>query len=168
MMRGRPKDKHNKQSFFPLRSLQPGHSEHSAIQKRLSSRKSFLDTTKALETTTTAARITEWQRRWSCLGSQATQWRERGITPNECLATGHDQPWAVWKTLNRLRVGEGRCKASMKRWKLATSDSCTCGDPQTMEHIMSCSQAPQCTGDDLAEPSAAALACANQNEGSRD
>ena len=86
---------------------------------------------------------------------------QRGITPDECLATGHDQPWAVWKTLNRLRVGKGRCKASMKKWTLTSSDACVCGEPQTMEHIMSCTYAPQCTGDDLAEPNAAALACAN-------
>ena len=135
--------------------------ENSATQKRLSSRRSFLDTTKALETTPTVARTTVWQKKWSSLGSQTTQWEERGITPGECLATGHDQPWAVWKTLNRLRVGEGRCQASMKKWKLTSSDTCECGQLQTMEHIMRCRQAPQCTGDDLAEPNAAVLACAN-------
>ncbi|KAJ8358355.1 hypothetical protein AAFF_G00013300 [Aldrovandia affinis] len=135
--------------------------EHSAVRKRLGSRSSFLDTSEALETTPTDARTTEWQKQWNSLGSQAAQWKERGITPDECLATGHDQPWAVWKTLNRLRVGEGRCKASMKKWNITTSDACACGEPQTMEHLMNCTQAPQCTGDDLAEPTAAALACAN-------
>ncbi|KAJ8348091.1 hypothetical protein SKAU_G00266800 [Synaphobranchus kaupii] len=134
--------------------------EHSAAQKRLSSRSSFLDTTEVLETTQTDARITEWQNQWNSLGSQTTQWMERGINPDKCLTTGHDQPWAVWKTLNRLRVGEGRCKVSMKKRKI-TSVACVCGESQTTEHIMRCSQAPQCTGDDLAEPNAAALACAN-------
>ena len=84
--------------------------QHSATQKQFSSRRSFLDTTKALETTPTVARTTEWQNKWSSLGSQTIQWEERGITPDKCLATGHDQPWAVWKTLNRLQVGEGRCQ----------------------------------------------------------
>ena len=130
-------------------------------QKRLRSRSSFLDATAELETTPPAARIAEWHNQWNSLGSQTTRWTERGITPDECLATGHDQPWAVWKTLNRLRVGEGRCKASMKKWTLTSSDACVCGEPQTMEHIMSCTYAPQCTGDDLAEPNAAALTCAN-------
>ena len=134
--------------------------EHSAPQKRLKSRSSFLDTTTELETTPSAARITEWHKQWSSLGSQTTRWTERGITPDECLATGHDQPWAVWKTLNRLRIGEGRCKASMKKWTLTSSDACACGETQTMEHIMRCRYAPQCTGHDLAEPNAAALACA--------
>lgn len=40
---------------------------------------------------------------------------------------------------------------------------CVCGKSQTMEHIW-CSQAPQCTEDDLAEPNAAALSCANHWE----
>ncbi|KAJ8414015.1 hypothetical protein AAFF_G00066130 [Aldrovandia affinis] len=61
--------------------------EHSAAQKRLSSRSSFLDTTEVLETRIDA-RITEWQNQWNSLGSQTTQWMERGITPDECLATG--------------------------------------------------------------------------------
>ncbi|KAJ8333881.1 hypothetical protein SKAU_G00412000 [Synaphobranchus kaupii] len=135
--------------------------EHSAAQKRLSSRSSFLDTTEVLGTTQTDARITEWQNQWNSLGNQTTQWMERGITPDKCLTTVHDQPWPVWKTLNRLRVGEGRCKVSMKKWKITTSGACVCGESQTMEHIMRCSQAPQCTGDDLAEPNAAALTCAN-------
>ena len=135
--------------------------EHTAPQKRLKSRSSFLDATAELETTPPAARITKWHNQWNNLDSQTTQWTERGITPDECLATGHDQPWTVWKTLNRLRVGEGRCNASMKKWTLTSSDACVCGEPQTMDHIMSCSYAPQCTGHDLAEPNAAALACAN-------
>ena len=138
--------------------------DHSAAQKRLKSRSSFLDTTAELETTPSAARITEWHKQWSSLGSQTTRWTERGITPDECLATGHDQPWAVWKTLNRLRVGEGRCKASMKKWTLTSSDACACGETQTMEHIMRCRYAPQCTGHDLAEPNAAALAMVGHEE----
>ena len=106
--------------------------EHSAPQKRLKSRSSFLDTTAELETTPSAARITEWHKQWNSLGSQTTRWTERGITPGQCLATGHDQPWAVWKTLNRLWVDEGRCKASMKKWTLTSSDACACTEPQTM------------------------------------
>lgn len=46
------------------------------------------------------------------------------ITPDEYLTAGHDQPWAVWTTLNRLRAGEGHCKASVKKWTLTSSDVC--------------------------------------------
>ena len=49
----------------------------------------------------------------------------------------------------------------MKKWTLTLSDACACGNPQTMDHIMSCSYAPQCTAADLAGPNSAALACAN-------
>ena len=69
--------------------------KHSAPQKQLRSRSSFLDATAELETTPPAARIAEWYNQWNSLDSQTTQWTERGITPDECLATGHDQPWAV-------------------------------------------------------------------------
>ena len=134
---------------------------HTAPQKRLPSRRSFLDTSAALETSPDIARTTEWQEQWNSLESQADRWKERGIAPEECLATGQDQPWTVWRTLNRLRAGEGRCKASMKKWNLTITDACACGELQTMEHLMNCSQAPRCSGADLAEPTAAAVACAD-------
>ena len=46
-----------------------------------------------------------------------------------------------WTTLNRLRTGVGRYKASMKKWGLADSAACECGEPeQTADHIInSCS-----------------------------
>ena len=132
---------------------------HTTARKQLPSRRSFLDTCVALETSPATARIVEWQEKWNGLKSQIAQWKERGITPEECFATSQYQPWAVWKTLNRLRVGKGRCKASMKKWNLATSDACACGESQTMEHLMNCSHASRCAGEDLVEPSAAAVAC---------
>ena len=42
-----------------------------------------------------------------------------------------------WTTLNRLRTGVGRYKASMKKWGLADSAACECGEPeQTADHII--------------------------------
>ena len=75
---------------------------HTAAQKRLPSRRSFLDTSEALETSPDIARTTKWLEQLNNLENQAARWRDRGIVPEECLATGQDQPWAVWKTLNRL------------------------------------------------------------------
>ena len=40
-------------------------------------------------------------------------------------------------TLNRLRTGIGRYKASMKKWGLVDSAACECGEPeQTADHII--------------------------------
>ena len=62
--------------------------EHSAPQKRLRSRSSFLDATAELETTPHTARSTEWHKQWNSLGRQTARWTARGITPDESLATG--------------------------------------------------------------------------------
>ncbi|KAK1877013.1 O-methyltransferase tpcA [Dissostichus eleginoides] len=86
------------------------------LRFEIKSRSSFLDTTEVLETPPTDARTTEWQNQWNSLGSQTSHWMERGITPDQCLPNGCHQPGAVWKTIKRLRVGEGRCVASMKKW----------------------------------------------------
>ena len=51
--------------------------------------------------------------------------------------TGDDLPRQQWTLLNRLRTGVGRFKSAMKKWGLADSAACECGDPdQTPEHIM--------------------------------
>ena len=49
------------------------------------------------------------------------------------------------------------CLISKDLFQLYYRDS-VCGEPQTMEHF---SQALKCTGDDLVEPTAAAVACAD-------
>jgi len=85
---------------------------------------------------------------------------KRGITPTECLASGHDLPWLTWKTLNRLRVEQGRCKALMKTWNHQTDDTCSCGAVQTMSHLLEYKNAPQCSAQDLAEPTTSAVICA--------
>ena len=42
-----------------------------------------------------------------------------------------------WTTLNRLRTGVGRYNASMKKWGLADSAACECGEPkQTSYHVI--------------------------------
>ena len=52
-------------------------------------------------------------------------------------ATGEDLPRRQWTLLNRLRTRVGRFKSAMKKWGLAASSACECGDPdQTAEHIL--------------------------------
>ena len=50
---------------------------------------------------------------------------------------GKDLSRKQWTTLNRLQTGVGRYRASMKKWGLADSATCECGEPeQTADHII--------------------------------
>ena len=50
---------------------------------------------------------------------------------------GEDLSRKHWSTLNRLRTGVGRYRASMKKWGLADSAACKCGElEQTADHII--------------------------------
>ena len=48
----------------------------------------------------------------------------------------------------------------MKMWKLTHTDVCDCGERQTMYHLMTCVDAPNCTWADLAIPTLAGVNCA--------
>ena len=133
--------------------------EQAAPPHRLKSRTSFLHSVPPLQTTKESARHNTWEGEWYQL-TQALEWAERGITPTEGLASGHNLPWPTWKTLNRLRVQQGRCKALMRAWHYATEDTCSCGAVQTMSHLLQCDDAPQCSPRDLAEPTPSAVTCA--------
>ena len=73
-------------------------------------------------------------------------------------------PLSIWRSLNRLRVQKGRCRAMMKMWKLSHTDVCDCGERQTMSHLMTCGDAPNCTWTDLAFPTLAGVNCAKHWE----
>ena len=88
----------------------------------------------------------------------------RGIIPNEHLASGTDQPWSTWRSLNRLRVQKGRRRAMTKMWKLSHTEVCACGKRQTMSHPMTCVDAHNCTWTDLAMPTLAGVNCAKHWE----
>ena len=68
------------------------------------------------------ARTTLWVEEYNTLGERSTEWRDRGIIPNEHLTSGTEEPWSTWRSLNRLRVQKGRCRAMMKMWKLSQTD----------------------------------------------
>ena len=127
----------------------PLHGQRPA-KHRLPSRNSFLDSTEALNTSKQDARTTLWVEEWNALGERSTEWRERGIIPNEHLASGTDEHWSTRRSLNRLRVQKGRCRAIMKM--------------QTMYHLMTCGDAPNCTWTDLAFPTLAGVNCAKHWE----
>ena len=141
----------------------PLHGQRPA-KHRLTSRNSFLDSTEALNTSKQDARTTMWVEEWNAIGERSTEWRDRGIIPNEHLASGTNEPWSTWRSLNRLRVQKGRCRAMMKMWKLSHTDVCDCGERQTMSHLMTCGDAPNCTWTDLAFPTLAGVNCAKHWE----
>ena len=58
----------------------------------------------------------------------------------------------TWNSLNRLSVQQGRCRAMVKMWTLSHIDVCDGGERQTMFHLMTCVDAPNCTWTDLAMP----------------
>ena len=120
----------------------PLHGQRPA-KHRLPSRNSFLDSTEALNTSKQDARTTLWIEEWIALGERSTEWRDRGIIPNEHMASDTDEPWSTWRSLYRLRVQKGRCQA-MKMWKFSHTQChvCDCGERQTMSHLMTCVDAP--------------------------
>ena len=66
---------------------------------------------------------------------------------------GYQLPRRAWIQLNRLRTGVSRFAASMCSWGLATSDLCSCGLPQTPQHVLICALAgPPCPLTDLDNP----------------
>ena len=53
---------------------------------------------------------------------------DMGIQPSESLPPESNAPWLTWKTLNGLRSGVDRTKASIKKWAYHTGDPlCNCG-----------------------------------------
>ena len=85
----------------------PLHGQRPA-KRRLPSRNSFLDSTEALNTPKHDARTTLWIEEWNTLGERSTEWRDRGSSQINILASGADEPWSTWRSLNRLRVQKGR------------------------------------------------------------
>lgn len=50
---------------------------------------------------------------------------------------GFDQPRRIWKTLNRIRTGQGVCAHNLHKWGKRPNSGCDCGNPnQTIGHIV--------------------------------
>ena len=70
-----------------------------------------------------------WVQEWEASGP--TRVHRHVPDPGEGVE-GEDLSRKHWTTLNRLRTGVGRYKASMKKWGLVDSSACGRGEP---EHI---------------------------------
>jgi hypothetical protein len=132
----RTKQKHDK--LHPMFGISPP-------TARLKSRKSFLMFTQILERNQDEERIDRWKH---SLDKEAKNWME----PAEHLPAGNNLEWPVWRTLNRLRVGVGRCKENQAKWGFIPDEDrfCDCGQTQTMAHLINCpSCSTSCTMDDI-------------------
>jgi len=49
---------------------------------------------------------------------------------------GFDLPRQQWCLLNRCRTEQGHCGACRRKWRLADTDLCHCGETQMMSHIV--------------------------------
>ena len=75
-----------------------------------------------------------WKQEWEASGPTRVH---RHVSDPEEGVKGEELSRKHWTTLNRLRTGVGRYRASMKKWGLADSAACECGEPeQTADHII--------------------------------
>ena len=134
------KTQKHKQEIDPRHTLY----DHVPAQKRLKSRSSFM-TTESLDPTETPYYIIEKWKEWD--GST----RNGAVQePSDQLPNGHNLPRKDWAALNRARTRVGRTADNLKRWKISEDNKCTCGAPQTMEHILrDCGQGPECSDAEL-------------------
>ena len=65
--------------------------EQLPAKHRLPSRNSFLDSTEARNLSKQDARTTLCVEEWNALGERSTEWRDRGIIPNEHAASGTEE-----------------------------------------------------------------------------
>ena len=78
---------------------------------------------------------TAWRREWES-AVPSSRMHHHLLDPGDGVQ-GEHLPRRQWTLLNRLRTGVGRFKMSMKRWGLADSAVCECGEPeQTADHII--------------------------------
>src|SRR5271163_220326 len=128
---------------------------HQPPAARLKSRKSFLRSTTALERSPALERMDRWRQK--CEGVI------KEVRPGlaETLPPGEQCNYGVWRALNRLRSGVGRCGEDIVRWGFGGYDKCGCGVLQTRDHFRDCRLNPvRCSKEDLVNTTDRALAVA--------
>ena len=111
-----PKGCQQRRSLSPKRSSETSTPWPTPCQAQVPSRNRFLDSAESLNTSKQDVRTTLWVEEWNALGERSTEWRDRGIIPNEHLTNGTDRALSTWRSSNRPRVQKGRCRAMMKMW----------------------------------------------------
>ena len=115
-----------KQENDPLHPLY----EQDPARKRLTSIHSFLHSVEPLDGSARTRRLTLWS------SHLQTTPHKPSFSPKESLPPGSSETLLTWSSLNRLRIGTGRCKSLMQKWGFNADGQTTCewGD----EHILVC------------------------------
>jgi len=74
--------------------------------------------------------ITQWREDWS----SASVVSHTNVTDPTIRQPGFDVTRHTWSPMNRFRRGQGSWHANLRKWGLAQSPSCDCGQRQTMNH----------------------------------
>ena len=137
---------------------------HQPAASRLKSRKSFMRTVTALDSSASSSRLRLWKDSLTDVPAAI----KMGLEVAESLPAGSGEDWLCWRALNRLRTVMGRAKTVTRRWGYldnAQSVDCDCGEPNTMAHHLSYRLLDEaCTADDLATVTEQAMACARKWE----
>src|SRR6218665_3576112 len=78
----------------------------------------------------------------TALSAWCAEWSATDVVNHSLVAVpsvwppGLELPRMEWVLLNRFRTGQGRCAANMVRWKQSSDPRCSCGEIQTMSHIV--------------------------------
>jgi len=73
--------------------------------------------------------ITQWREDWS----SASVVNHTNVT-DPIRQPGFDVTRHTWSLMNRFRRGQGSWHANLRKWGVAQSPSCDCGQRQTMNH----------------------------------
>jgi hypothetical protein len=74
----------------------------------------------------------EWKKIW--LGSEV---RNSSLVEDPTVKIpGFNLPRALWTTLNRIRTNQGKCNYFLHKWSMVESPICSCGQKQTIKHIV--------------------------------
>ncbi|CAI6363865.1 unnamed protein product [Macrosiphum euphorbiae] len=103
---------------------------YSGPQRRLKARRSFIANSSTIQDSPEQHRILKWREELQC------------EKPAENLPCGGNQPWIIWKTLNRLRTGVAKTKVNMMKWEYQREPHILweCGEDQSDDHL--CTLAP--------------------------
>ena len=132
---------------------------HEPVNKRMTSRNSFVHSVTPLGKYHSAERLRPWTHHLRSVPQKLKS------IPSEVLGPGSEATWLHWKCLNRPRTGMSRCKSNMLKWKYSDADTiCDCWEQtQHVDHLLKCPMLPQeCTTEDLMEYNEAAKECVFQ------